>query len=131
MAHVFTFVTKRFDPAKEMANEINPIAGEGVLNWLRQELKAHGLELSAPATEDWGWYCDLEHGGAKYMVGASGEPEDGNPDVGWTVQLDKHRTMKEKLFGRNKLSDDDYVSMAVERLVKKQPDFRDVTIDRK
>lgn len=38
MAHVISFCTARFDTQKETPNPINPIAGQSVLNWLRDEL---------------------------------------------------------------------------------------------
>jgi hypothetical protein len=131
MAHAITFQTQRFDPSKETVNEINPIAGEALLDWLRQGLKSQGFVLSAPSAEDWGWYCDLVHGSAKYLIGASGEPEEGNPNIEWTIQIDKPRSMKDKLFGRNQFTDDDEVLLAVERLVKAQADFQDITVDRR
>lgn len=130
MAHVITFLTKRFDPAKETPNAINPIAGESVLSWLRQELKTKGFELNKPEAEDWGWYSGVEHGGATYLIGASGEPEDGNLEVSWTIQIDKSRSLKDKLFGRNKLTSDDGVSNAIESLIRSQSDFRAIAVNR-
>jgi len=38
MVHLITFVTDRFDPARETPNDINPIAGQAVLLWLRERL---------------------------------------------------------------------------------------------
>jgi len=38
MAHVVSFRTSKFDVRTETPNPINPIAGQGVLRWLRLEL---------------------------------------------------------------------------------------------
>jgi hypothetical protein len=38
MAHLITFSSTRFDGEAETPNPINPIAGEGVLQWLRDKL---------------------------------------------------------------------------------------------
>jgi hypothetical protein len=55
MAHLITFTSSQFDVSVETPNPINPIAGEGVLKWLREKLvgpllrrdraKARGLGL--------------------------------------------------------------------------------------
>ncbi len=129
MANLITFVTNRFDPAKETPNDINPIAGEAVLLWLRQRLTAEGYDITKPATEDWGWYVTASKGGATYMIGASGEPEEANPEVHWTIQFEKTRSLKDRLFGKNKLAADDALVRAVERLLRGEADFRDVSVD--
>ena len=74
MAHLITFVSGKFDISTETPNDINPIAGEGVLNWIRERLAGSLYSSTAPSTEDWGWYVDVRGEGASYMVGASGEP---------------------------------------------------------
>ena len=43
-----------------------------MLEWLREQLSQR-LVLSVPDYEDWGWYSLTEYGGAKYLVGASGD----------------------------------------------------------
>ena len=68
MVHLITFVTDRFDPAKQTLNDINPIAGQAVLLWLGERLQL---------------------------------PESG-PDVDWFIQIHKHRSLKDWMFGRNR-----------------------------
>ncbi len=46
------------------------------------------------------------------------------------IQIHKHRSLKDKLFGRNRLSSTDGLSEAVERLVRGEKDFRDVTVEK-
>src|SRR5512134_1538022 len=104
MAHVISFRTAKFDVSKETPNPINPIAGQGVLNWLRQEIVKARYKSSEPDTEDWGWYIEVEGAGASYLVGASGDAEAASPDVDWVVQVHKVRSAKDKLLGRNKMT---------------------------
>jgi hypothetical protein len=77
MVHLITFVTDRFDPARETPNDINPIAGQAVLLWLRERLQPLGYDTTLPAMEDWGWYVGSDSGASSYLVGASGDPESG------------------------------------------------------
>jgi hypothetical protein len=128
MAHLITFATGKFDISKETRNDINPIAGEGVLNWIRERLAGSPYSSTAPSTEDWGWYIDVKGEGSRYMVGASGEPERPPPDVDWVIQIHKSRSFKDKLTGRNKLTGEDPFLALLEKAVRAEPDFREVSI---
>jgi hypothetical protein len=128
MAHLIMFATRKFDISKETPNDINPIAGEGVLNWIRERLANSPYFSTAPSTEDWGWYIDVNGEGSSYMVGASGEPERASPDVDWVIQVHKNRSFKDKLTGRNKLTDEDPFLAFLEKAVRSEPEFRDVSI---
>ena len=114
MAHVITFRTARFDISTERPNPINPIAGESVLLWLRAELSKAQYRVSEPDTEDWGWYVSVEGGGASYLVGASADAEDKAAAIDWTVQVHKHRSLKERMLGKGKMTPDDPVSRLIE-----------------
>src|SRR5580765_7286326 len=103
MAHVISFTTDRFDISAERPNSINPIAGQSVLLWLREELSRAQYRVTEPDTEDWGWYIDVETTAASYLVGASGEAVDPTPTFAWVVQVHKERSMTDKLLGRNKM----------------------------
>jgi hypothetical protein len=131
MAHLITFITRMFDISKEESNPINPIAGQGVLNWIRARLEGSGYTSTQPATEDWGWYMDVEGKGASYLVGASGEPEQPSQDVAWTIQIEKFRTLKDKLTGRNKMTDDDSLTALLESHFRSEPAFREFTVEKK
>jgi hypothetical protein len=128
MAHLITFATGKFDISKETPNDINPIAGEGVLNWIRQHLAGTDFTATEPDTEDWGWYMNVEGNGASYLVGASGEPDRPPPDVDWTIQLHRKRSTMDKLTGKNKLPVDDPLFTLLERLVRGEPEFREVDV---
>lgn len=129
MAHLISFSTSKFDYTRETPNDINPIYGESVLKWLAAKLAGAGYEASDPETEDWGWYVYIEGHGAKYMVGASGDPDRPAPDMDWIIQIHKNRTLKEKLTGANKLTKADSLVALIERIVRDEPDFRDVSVE--
>lgn len=127
MAHLITFHTPRFDPEKEPENPINPIPGHGVLEWLKPRLAAEGVESSSIEPEDWGWYIEVEDG-AKYLVGAAGDGD--GQSIVWMIQVEKLRSLGEKLLGKNKLADDDKLSARIERLVRAESDFERISVDK-
>lgn len=131
MAHLVTFRTARFDPQAEPANPINPIAGHAVLAWVMEAVRAAGYDGGEPAAEDWGWYVDVTGHGATYLVGASGEREPGDKGpVDWTVQIHRPRSFTDKLFGRNAHAANDPLTALVERVVRAEPGFTNVEVDR-
>jgi hypothetical protein len=130
MAHLISFRTARFDVSKETPNPINPIAGEGVLNWLRDELAKAQYRSTAPSTEDWGWYIDVEGPGASYFVGASGDAEDSTPEREWIVQVHKKRSLRDKLLGRNKMTSDDALFALIESIVRADNRIEQVAVDK-
>ena len=129
MAHVLTFKTARFEVSTETPNRINPIAGQSVLVWLRQELIEAGYTATEPDTEDWGWYIDVQGNGTSYLVGASADAEGTEPAVDWTIQIEKIRSAKDRLLGRNKMASDDPLSALVERIVRADDAFEQVSVD--
>src|SRR5215470_18754497 len=128
MAHLITFATGNFDISREEPNPFNPIAGQAVLKWLRDKLHGSGYTATEPGTEDWGWYMDVEGSGAAYLVGASGEPERPPPDIDWTIQIHRIRSLKDKLTGRNKMVADDPLTSLLEGFVRSEPGIRDVKV---
>ena len=127
MAHLISFDTDRFDLAAEPPNPINPIAGVSVLRWLRETL-GDGYTVSEPAAEDWGWYVDVTRAGAVYLVGASAEAND--EGAHWMIQVHRHRSLKDKFTGANKLAPDDPLTERIAALLGADPAFKNVEIDR-
>ena len=130
MAHLVSFRTAKFDVRAEDPNEINPIAGQSALNWLRVELGKAKYTATEPDTEDWGWYIDVQGEGVSYLVGASADAESRTPDVEWVIQVHKHRSLKDKLLGQNKIAADDPLVRLIEHLVRADPQFSDVSVER-
>jgi len=127
MAHTISFTTSRFDASAEAPNPINPIAGQSVLLWLREELVRANYRVTEPDTEDWGWYMDVQDAGASYLVGAS-DAEGPTTAVEWIVQVHRHRSITDRLFGRNRLADDDPLFAVIERLVRSDRRLREVSV---
>ena len=130
MAHIVSFRTARFDVRAEEPNPINPIAGQSVLKWLRLELAKAGFSATEPATEDWGWYIDVQAEGSSYLVGASADVEGSTADVDWIIQVHRHRSLKDKVLGRNKMADDNPVTALIERLVRADAQCSGVSVER-
>jgi hypothetical protein len=128
MAHLITFATGKFDITKEAPNDINTIAGESVLKWIQHQLAGAGFTSTEPSMEDWGWYMNVDGSGASYLVGATGEPNRPSPDVDWTIQVHKNRSLMDKVTRKNKLSKDDPLFALLERLVRSEPDFRGIGV---
>ena len=128
MARVLRFYTAAFDVTKERPNPINPIPGESLLLWLIERAKGV-VEISAPATEDWGCYSYAEWKGRQYLLGASAcdEEEDGQRE--WILQIDKHRSVKEKLLGRARMSQDDECAQYFQGLLEEEASFQRVSVD--
>jgi hypothetical protein len=130
VASIIAFRTARFDVRAETPNSVNPIAGQGVLKWLQPELARAGYQATEPDTEDWGWHMDVRATGGSYLVGASGDGEADAPVVEWVVQIHKHRSVTDRIFGRNRLTTDDALVALIERLVRAGDDISDVRVDR-
>jgi hypothetical protein len=130
MAHLITFTTARFDISKEPPNPINPIAGHGVLTWLREELLRAHYRVSEPDAEDWGWYIHVDGADASYLVGASGAADDPGAPVEWTIQVHRNRSMKDRVLGRNKLAVDDPLFAIIERTIRGESSIEQVEVTR-
>jgi hypothetical protein len=129
MTHLITFTSSQFDAAAETPNPINPIAGEGILNWLREKLRGAGYEVSAPEPEDWGWYVYVKGRESSYLVGASSDLDQPAPRE-WTIQIHRERSLTDKLFGRNTLADNDAVSARIETYIRDSSGAQDVQVDK-
>jgi hypothetical protein len=127
MAYVIRFRTNKFDISKERPNPINPIPGESLLLWLRERSRLD-VTVSEPDAEDWGWYSSVEWKGRSYMLGSS-VSEDESGDREWILQIEKHRTVTEKLLGRAKMGKDDECAQYFQRLIMSEATFIGVSVD--
>lgn len=109
MHFAISFKSAMFDVSKENENPINPIYGESLLIWLKDQLSG-GYDISSPDAEDWGWYSYVNCDGRQYILGASSyfeEVDDPKAELEWILQIDKQRSFKEKLLGREKMTKSD------------------------
>lgn len=127
MYPVIRFETKLFDVSLETPNPVNPIRGSSLLTWLKARLPA-GATMAEPDAEDWGWYADLRLDGQTYMIGSClAEDEDSEPE--WILQIEKHRSLSDKLLGKNKLRVDDPCLLLLRGLVEAEPAFAKVSVE--
>ncbi|MDY6949774.1 MAG: hypothetical protein SXG53_29205 [Pseudomonadota bacterium] len=129
MTHLVTFTSSQFDVTAETPNPINPIAGEGILIWLREKLLSVGYEVTAPEPEDWGWYVYVKDRESSYLVGASSDLDQSGPRE-WAIQIHRERSLAAKLLGRSRLVDNDAVSVRIEAFIRESSGARDVHVDR-
>jgi hypothetical protein len=127
-ATIVRFSTAQFDVSKETPNDINPIYGESLLVWLAEKLKGQ-VSVPKPQTEDWGWYVDVEWRGRKYMVGSSASDEEENGRREWVLQIVKHRSLKEKLAGKEKMTLADEFALLVLGTLRAEPAFEDIALE--
>jgi len=127
MHHSISFVTEKFDVTKEDENSINPIYGQSLLLWLKEQV-AETVQLEKPDTEDWGWYTTIDWKGRPYILGASAMESDQN-GYEWIFQVEKNRTIKEKLFGREKMGKDDECLLFFKSVLNAEPEFKGVAVE--
>lgn len=127
MHYMIRFKSSNFDVTQEDENPINPIYGQSLLAWAREKL-AGELELEEPDAEDWGWYTYTSFNGRSYMLGASAELDE-EKSYEWIFQVDKHRSFKEKLFGKEKMSASDECLLFFKSLFEKEPGFEGVEVE--
>ena len=66
--------------------------------------------------------------GACTLLGSSASEEEGG-EREWILQIDKHRSVKEKLFGSEKMSKDDECAEYFQRLLEGEPSFSAISVD--
>ena len=123
MAYVIELRTSKFDPAAEPPNRINPIAGRSILEWLRQHVVPDATE---PDCEDWGWYMEVTFEGANYLIGGAcvdAEADSVDQMRTWMIQIHKHRSLTDRLFGRNKIQAGDRLAAKIVAALRSDPGF--------
>ena len=104
-----------------------PDTRPGCASLASAQLAGGHCTVTEPAAEDWGWYIDVECEGARYLVGASADLDSSTPEIEWMVQVDKHRTLKDKVLGQNKMAADDRLVALIGDIVRAVPEFSEVT----
>ena len=127
-AAVIRFNTALFDVSKERPNPINPIHGESLLQWLAEKLSGR-LSLTSPDTEDWGWYSTVEWNGRSYMLGSSASEEEADGVREWILQIVKHRSVTERLFGREPMIAGDACVGLLLDVLRSEPAFLGITLE--
>ena len=124
------FKTSIFDVSNEKENPINPIYGYTLLEWLRDRLKDK-IKITDPDAEDWGWYSELEYLGNNYLIGACTYFEQGDDSAEeqeWVFQIEKHRSITEKLFGKNKMNTEDACFQFFKEVFERHPEIKEIEV---
>lgn len=119
-----------FEAGSFNATEVKPhfvndcCFGEDVAVWLRDELVARGHPTTDPGQEDWGWYIETTVGGNTYFVGigTTGECDDHPGRAEWRLMVERHRSLWDKLRGRNRTANDEAVCGVLLDVLAMNPD---------
>ncbi|HAS6883033.1 TPA: hypothetical protein ACPV0H_004681 [Vibrio parahaemolyticus] len=128
---VFSFKTSMFNVTTENKNPINPIYGESLLKWLKQEVGSE-FTISEPEAEDWGWCCYIFWGNRQYMLGALTYYEEGDDptiEQEWIFQIVKHRTLMEKLLRKENISSQDECVLFLKSKFEAEPRINSIVIE--
>lgn len=132
---IIEFTSKQFDVFSEPENDLNPIHGHDLAEFLRQELKNQNIFVSDEVmTEDWGWYFELKSKDQSYTIGTTSyveidsETEKALPTdepLDHMVQIEKQRSFSDKIFGKNKMENADPLVQNVEKILNDK--VKDIT----
>ena len=124
------FDSDRFNPSEAKEHFINPDCfGEDFAAWLRSKLFERSIPTIEPGQEDWGWYIEARLGDTAYFIGVGGNSNESatHPNAGeWRIMIEKHRSMWEKLTGKNQASRSDPIFAIIRDILEREPDFKNV-----
>lgn len=127
-----TCKTDRFNLSVVGEDFINDCCfGEDFSRHLVSALTAMGVEADVLCMEDFGWANLAKYEGASYLmcVGGLSDEDIRRPNYGeWRVILERHRTLIEKILGKNKLSASDPIVQKIKQVLMNEG-FADVAIE--
>jgi hypothetical protein len=130
MASDVLFDTNRFNLSEVKEYFINPCCfGEDLAAWLRGKLLERGIPTIEPDQEDWGWYIESTYGGRAYFIGIGGNADETSSDANrgeWRISVEKHRSLRDKLTGKNPMSSDEPIIAVIREIVEAEPDFKNI-----
>jgi hypothetical protein len=128
MHHDLLFETSRFNLSEVKEHFINPCCfGEDLAAWLRDELLEKGLEVTAPAQEDWGWYIEANDKGSWYFIGVGGNADEAGQDRNhgeWRIMVERRRSAWKRLTGGGEVPKADAMVEAIWGILVKESDFK-------
>lgn len=114
--------TDRFNLSVPGADFINDCCyGEDFSRWLVSALSKVGVDADLVCMEDFGWANQAQYQGVSYLVCVAGNSEEDSlrPNYGtWHVMLERHRSLREKLLGKNKTAASDPVCLKVAQVLR-------------
>ena len=124
--------TDKFNLSIEGEDFINPCCfGEDFSQWLVDTLESKGIEADIICMEDFGWANYAKHSGATYLVCVAGNSDEkpDNLNYGtWHVMIEKKRSFKDMIFGKNKTKTSDPLVHEVTKILKAEG-FSDVIVE--
>ena len=125
MHHVFEIKTDAFQgiaPRPEAINEL--VGGDEMAEWLCKQLDTDGLSSDIIGPEDYGWEANIVFQDRFYRLICSCDFDalavHANQHI---VQLVYRRSLMDKLFGRNKLTEPDPVLSKLRGVLSERSDF--------
>ncbi|MES3025248.1 MAG: hypothetical protein V4857_27040 [Pseudomonadota bacterium] len=101
-----TCKTDRFNLSVVGEDFINDCCfGEDFSSWLVAALTEAGVDADVICMEDFGWANQASYKGVSYLICVGGSPDEqpDRPNYGeWHLVVERHRTLLEKLTGKNK-----------------------------
>lgn len=104
--------------------------GEDFSNWLVTALNSNGVEADVICMEDFGWANEATVDGITYLVCVAGLLDKApiRPNQGeWRIMIERHRTLVQKLFGRNKMTKLDAIVEKIFQVISNES-FTDIEI---
>lgn len=131
MMHHLFFQTSGFrDPASRVEQNINAIEGYRLACFLRDGLRAKGIACDEVGDEDYGWCFSARHGTQPYFCTTALDPNPDHPlEMLANINVQKHRSLKDKLLNRNPQTAADPVTAIVESLLLSHPEVRDLKLE--
>jgi len=102
-----------------------------LLDWLRKKVIGK-VQITEPDAADWGWYSYLSWNGRDYLIGASvhyEKGEDPNSELERVFQVDKQRSLIERILGKEKMSKDDPCLLFFKSIFEVDPDFKEIEVE--
>ena len=102
---------------------------EDLAAWIRIKLADKGVEVGLPGQEDWCWYLQVKHDGNVYFLGMNGNREK-NPtnteDGEWRIIVKKNRSIRQWMSGKGQITGEDGMFAMIEKILRGEPDVREV-----
>lgn len=129
MSHYISFFTPRFGAYSSHSCLAGPHGGEALLEWLRRKLSAWDYEATSPTSQEWGWQMEIDSDSATYVVGISVDIPASALPPSWVMQIHKRRSIEDKLAGRNRMQQDDPLSMLIEEVLRGEEWIAGIEVD--
>ena len=93
------FTAPQFSPLEPEAAQVSPGRyGRELAAWLARALHGRGVAVDGPAPEDWGWYLEGTHAGARLFIACGNVDESRTEWLVW-VEATPARLL-DRLLGR-------------------------------